>query len=79
MLGRSTVKFWRHASTIAPQKRLVGGLVPVVLESSALGERSFDIYSRLLRERIICGKSMYSFLVSLFISVSYSSGPCFLL
>lgn len=29
-------------------------LIPVVLESSAGGERSFDIYSRLLRERIIC-------------------------
>lgn len=29
-------------------------LVPVVLERSAGGERSFDIYSRLLRERIIC-------------------------
>ena len=28
--------------------------IPVVLESGALGERSFDIYSRLLRERIIC-------------------------
>ncbi len=28
-------------------------LVPVVVEQSARGERSFDIYSRLLRERII--------------------------
>mmetsp|Transcript_15692 Transcript_15692/g.23772 ORF Transcript_15692/g.23772 Transcript_15692/m.23772 type:complete len:224 (-) Transcript_15692:138-809(-) len=28
--------------------------VPVVLEQGALGERSFDIFSRLLRERIIC-------------------------
>lgn len=28
-------------------------LVPVVVEPSARGERSFDIYSRLLRERII--------------------------
>lgn len=28
--------------------------IPVVLEQGALGERSFDIYSRLLRERIIC-------------------------
>lgn len=28
--------------------------VPIVLENSAMGERSFDIYSRLLRERIIC-------------------------
>ena len=28
--------------------------VPIVLESGNLGERSFDIFSRLLRERIIC-------------------------
>jgi ATP-dependent Clp protease protease subunit len=28
-------------------------LIPVVVEQSALGERSFDIYSRLLRERIV--------------------------
>jgi ATP-dependent Clp protease protease subunit len=28
-------------------------LVPIVVEQSARGERSFDIYSRLLRERII--------------------------
>jgi ATP-dependent Clp protease protease subunit len=30
------------------------GLVPIVVESGVGGERSFDIYSRLLRERIIC-------------------------
>lgn len=29
------------------------GLVPMVVEQSARGERSFDIYSRLLKERII--------------------------
>ena len=28
-------------------------LVPMVIEQSARGERSFDIFSRLLRERII--------------------------
>lgn len=33
---------------------VTSNLVPVVLESGAMGERSFDIYSRLLRERIIC-------------------------
>ncbi len=31
----------------------MNNLVPVVVEQSAKGERSFDIYSRLLRERII--------------------------
>jgi ATP-dependent Clp protease protease subunit len=30
-----------------------GGLVPIVIEQSNRGERSFDIYSRLLRERIV--------------------------
>lgn len=29
-------------------------LIPVVVEKSARGERSYDIYSRLLRDRIIC-------------------------
>ena len=41
----------------APLSRLMAArsyTVPIVLESGALGERSFDIYSRLLRERIIC-------------------------
>ncbi len=28
-------------------------LVPIVVEQTARGERSYDIYSRLLRERII--------------------------
>lgn len=30
------------------------GLVPIVIESTGRGERSYDIYSRLLKERIIC-------------------------
>ena len=29
------------------------GLIPMVIESSSRGERAYDIYSRLLRERII--------------------------
>ncbi len=32
---------------------ITDGLVPIVIEQSNRGERSFDIYSRLLRERII--------------------------
>src|ERR1700689_2153464 len=31
----------------------MGHLVPMVVEQSARGERAFDIYSRLLKERII--------------------------
>ncbi len=30
-----------------------GGLVPMVVEQSSRGERSYDIYSRLLKERVI--------------------------
>jgi len=30
-----------------------GGLVPIVVEQTSRGERSFDIYSRLLKERVI--------------------------
>ena len=29
------------------------GLIPIVVEQTARGERSFDIYSRLLKERVI--------------------------
>ena len=30
------------------------GLVPIVVEQTGRGERAFDIYSRLLKERIVC-------------------------
>ncbi|MEO1899924.1 MAG: ATP-dependent Clp protease proteolytic subunit, partial [Methylococcales bacterium] len=33
--------------------RAAGGLVPMVIEQTARGERSYDIYSRLLKERVI--------------------------
>ncbi|MEY4768544.1 MAG: hypothetical protein RL637_1183 [Pseudomonadota bacterium] len=39
------------AGFIEPQA--AGHLVPVVIEQTARGERSFDIYSRLLKERVI--------------------------
>jgi ATP-dependent Clp protease protease subunit len=34
-------------------KEQMNGLVPMVIETSGRGERAFDIYSRLLKERII--------------------------
>ncbi|MCZ6868912.1 MAG: ATP-dependent Clp protease proteolytic subunit [Gammaproteobacteria bacterium] len=37
----------------APKPTMGLGLVPMVLEQSARGERSYDIFSRLLRERIV--------------------------
>ena len=36
-----------------PLSAIQNALVPIVIEQSSRGERSFDIYSRLLRERII--------------------------
>ena len=40
-----------NSSIISPQA--AGGLVPMVIEQTARGERSYDIYSRLLKERVI--------------------------
>src|SRR5690606_11766718 len=37
-------------SSVSP---INSGLVPIVIEQTARGERSFDIYSRLLKERVI--------------------------
>jgi len=35
------------------ETRNAGGLVPMVVEQSSRGERAYDIYSRLLKERVI--------------------------
>jgi ATP-dependent Clp protease, protease subunit len=42
-----------HTDKFAPEIRAAGGLVPIVIEQSARGERAYDIYSRLLKERVI--------------------------
>lgn len=34
--------------------KLYSTVVPIVIEQTGRGERAFDIYSRLLRERIVC-------------------------
>lgn len=39
--------------TTGPVAITSNGLVPIVIEQTARGERSFDIYSRLLKERVI--------------------------
>ncbi len=43
----------KHAMNQAIAPEAAGGLVPIVIEQTARGERSFDIYSRLLKERVI--------------------------
>jgi ATP-dependent Clp protease protease subunit len=45
-----TDTFTRCMNTLNPQNL---GLVPMVVEQTARGERAFDIYSRLLKERVI--------------------------
>ena len=40
----------QHSSTWDPQSL---GLVPMVVEQSGRGERAYDIYSRLLKERVV--------------------------
>ncbi len=45
------MKFDLSSSILDAQN--AGGLVPIVVEQSARGERSYDIYSRLLKERVI--------------------------
>ena len=36
-----------------PLENLTNNLIPMVVEQSSRGERAYDIYSRLLKERII--------------------------
>jgi ATP-dependent Clp protease protease subunit len=56
-IARTWAKVSRH--TLIPVRQYTNWygpeaqLVPVVIERTVRGERSFDIYSRLLRERII--------------------------
>ena len=43
----------QNPSPVIDHQDILSQLVPIVIEQSSRGERSFDIYSRLLRERII--------------------------
>lgn len=43
--------FSSNQATQSPEA--AGGLVPMVVESSGRGERAYDIYSRLLKERVV--------------------------
>ena len=43
----------QHVINQARALEAAGGLVPMVIEQTARGERSYDIYSRLLKERVI--------------------------
>jgi ATP-dependent Clp protease, protease subunit len=43
----------RSPETISAHSQTIHNVVPMVVEQSGMGERAFDIYSRLLRERIV--------------------------
>ncbi|XP_016424801.1 ATP-dependent Clp protease proteolytic subunit, mitochondrial-like isoform X2 [Sinocyclocheilus rhinocerous] len=49
--GVSALKVSRSIHQSAPWR---SPLIPIVVEQTGRGERAYDIYSRLLRERIIC-------------------------
>ena len=42
-----------QAQGVQGEPSAAGGLVPMVVEQSSRGERAYDIYSRLLKERVI--------------------------
>ncbi len=47
-IGMQSQLNWESKSS-----QVIGGLVPMVVEQTARGERAYDIFSRLLKERII--------------------------
>ncbi|GAB0099760.1 ATP-dependent Clp protease proteolytic subunit [Sergentomyia squamirostris] len=80
---------FRLQSLFAKSKRVTGtfqrrnlGLVPIVIEQTGRGERAYDIFSRLLKERIICimgpiNDDLSSLVVAqlLFLQSEHSSKP----
>jgi ATP-dependent Clp protease protease subunit len=44
---------WRRGETMSLEQPRMSPLIPMVIEQTSRGERAFDIYSRLLNERII--------------------------
>ena len=58
-LTRTILRSLQSKSLIVPSKNLSvsqvpKNLIPIVIEQTGRGERSYDIYSRLLKDRIIC-------------------------
>ena len=53
--GRIAGELRRHLSAAAaPAPSRSYGLIPMVIEHTSRGERAYDIFSRLLKERIVC-------------------------
>ena len=74
-LGNQTVAGYRKESDNA-DGRAQSSLVPMVLEQTSRGERSFDIYSRLLNERIIfIGQQIDDDIANLVVAQLSTSSP----
>lgn len=51
----SNLLFNGTSTTVAPRRTNRSySLIPMVIENSSRGERAYDIFSRLLKERIVC-------------------------
>lgn len=53
-LLRTCVAGMPQARHFHPSLKQLYPMVPIVIEQTGRGERAYDIYSRLLKERIIC-------------------------
>ena len=53
-LARNILRNLKLTSPALVSSRQVSGLIPIVIEQTGRGERSYDIYSRLLKDRILC-------------------------
>lgn len=47
-------RYFFHPLPIHPSATRSYGLIPMVIEHTSRGERAYDIFSRLLKERIVC-------------------------
>lgn len=54
LVGRGGLPARAAATPISSQFVRGYGLVPMVIEQTSRGERAYDIFSRLLKERIVC-------------------------
>jgi ATP-dependent Clp protease, protease subunit len=53
-MNRTDSHFFNASNTSAGDLETRGlGMVPMVIETSGRGERAYDIYSRLLKERVV--------------------------
>jgi hypothetical protein len=52
--GWAGQNFWQGAPAVCSEAKRYFNYIPVVIDATSRGERAYDIYSRLLKERIIC-------------------------